>query len=137
MGNMLSTISRVDSKLLHTNCKHSVYMQQRSRIIRQLMIQFILYGSTSVFFALSYYDGTWACLLHIVSQALTKIINRLDILKYVNVVLIVKQRNQKRIYSELHDVLNSSSSRYIVLILLDIITVLSIAVPKIHLAVIL
>jgi hypothetical protein len=42
MGNVLSIISRVDSKLLRTNCKHSVYMQQSSRIIRQLMFQFIL-----------------------------------------------------------------------------------------------
>jgi ribosomal protein L33 len=94
MGNVLSTISRVDSKLLHTNCKHSIYMQQRSRIIRQLMIQFILYGSTSVSSALSYYDDTRACNMYIVSQASTSVINRLEILKYVNIVLIVKQRYQ-------------------------------------------
>jgi hypothetical protein len=94
MGNVLSTISRVDSKLLHTNCKHSVYMQQRSLIVRQLMIQFILYGSMSAFSVISFYDGTWTCLVFLVSQALTNAINRLEILKCVNIVLIVKRRYQ-------------------------------------------
>jgi hypothetical protein len=47
-GNVLSTISRVDSKLLRTNFKHSGYRQQRSRILRQLMIQFILRKQFSI-----------------------------------------------------------------------------------------
>jgi hypothetical protein len=191
LGNVLSAISRVDSKLLHTNCKHNVYMQQRSRIIRQMMFQFILHGGMSAFIALSFYNGTWTCLVYLVSQALTNVINILEILRYVNIVLIVKRRYQyirqllaeaaftddectsthlytghplshdsdklflstrhnvkrykdlrpvcgildlRRIYSELYDVLHTSSRSYGVLILLDIITVLSNAVPTIYLA---
>jgi hypothetical protein len=91
---VLSTISRVDSKLLHTNCKHSVYMQQRSRIIRQMMIQFILHGSMSEYSLPSFNNGTWICLVFLVSQALTNIIIRLENLRYVNIVLIVKRRYQ-------------------------------------------
>jgi hypothetical protein len=49
MRNVLSIISLVDSKLLHKHCKQSVYMQQRSHIIRQLMIGFMLYGSATAF----------------------------------------------------------------------------------------
>jgi hypothetical protein len=94
MGNVLSTLSRVDSKLLHTNYKHSVYMQQSSRIIRQLMFQFILHGSMSAYSLLSFYDGTWMCLVLFVSQALTNVIYRMKILKYINIVLIVKRRYQ-------------------------------------------
>jgi hypothetical protein len=59
-----------------------------------MMIQFILYGSTSAFSALSYYDGTWMCFVFSMSQALTNVINRLEFWKYVNIVLIVKRRYQ-------------------------------------------
>jgi hypothetical protein len=156
------------------------------------MIQFILYGSTAAFSALSFYEGAWPYLVFMVSQALTSIINRLEILKYVNIVLIVKRRYQyikqllseatftddefvsrcmntghilsqdseklfvsarynvtkqrgphvvirihdlQRIYSDLYDVLHTSSRSYGVLILLEIITVLTNAVPTIYLAV--
>jgi hypothetical protein len=193
MGNVLSTISRVDSKLLHTNFKHSGYRQQRSLIVRQMMIEFLLYGSTSVFSALSYYNGTRACNMYMASLALTNVINRVEILKYVNIVLIVKRRYQyirqllaeaaftddectsrhmytghplshdsdkfllsarykvpkyrgprsvsriqdlQRIYSELYVVLHTTSRSYGVLILLDIITTFTTAVPTMYLGVV-
>jgi hypothetical protein len=157
------------------------------------MIQFILYGSASAFSALSCYDGTWMCFVFLVSQALTNIINKLEILKYVNIVLIVKRRYQyikqllseaafrndecisrhmhtghilgqdseelfvsarynvtkhrgpktvcrihdlQRVYSDLYDVLHTSSRSYGVLILLDIITTLAIAVPTMYMGVV-
>jgi hypothetical protein len=146
----------------------------------------------SAFNALSFYNGTWTCLVFLVSQALTNAINRVEILKYINIVLIVKRRYQyirqllaqaaftddectsrhmytghplshdsdklfssarlnvpnyrdrrslyqihdlQRIYSELYDVIQTSSRSYGVLILLDIITVFTTAVPAIYLAV--
>jgi hypothetical protein len=157
------------------------------------MIQFILHVSTSVFSALSGYDGTWMCFVFLVSQALTNIINKLEILKYVNIVLVVKRRYQyikqllseaaftddectsrhmhtghllsheseklflsarynvrkhrgprvvcrihdlQRVYSDLYDVLHTSSRSYGVLILLDIITTLAIAVPTMYMGVV-
>jgi hypothetical protein len=169
-------------------------MPQRSSIIRQLVAEVILYGSGVTFSVLAFYDGTWMCFVFMASQALTNIINRTEILKYVNIVLIAKRRYQyinqllseaafrdeqfnskqgytgcpvtydteklflparynvtkyrdsltvcriydlRIIYSELYDVLHISSRSYGVLILLDIITSLTSAVPTIYLTVVL
>ncbi|PNF21471.1 hypothetical protein B7P43_G13506 [Cryptotermes secundus] len=94
MRNMLSIISCVDSKLLHKHLKQSVYMQQRSHILRQLMVMLILHISVSVLCELAFYSGTWMCFVYSVSQNLATVTNTVVILQYVNIVLIVKRRYQ-------------------------------------------
>jgi hypothetical protein len=92
--NMLSIISRIDSKLLHKNFEQSIYKQQRSHICAQMTVKFALYGTVSTFCSISFYDGTWICIVYAVSKILTTIINTVMILQYVNIVLIVKRRYQ-------------------------------------------
>jgi hypothetical protein len=100
--NMLSSITHVDGKLLREHCKQSVYMHQRSHIIKQLTIKLTIFGTASAFCALSFYDGTWMCIMYSLSQTLTNITNTVVILQYVNIILIVRRRYQyiKHMFSE-------------------------------------
>jgi hypothetical protein len=100
--NILSIISRVDSKLLHKNFEQNIYKQQRSHILAQMTVKFALYGTVSAFCAFSFYNGTWICFVYIVSKILATVINTVMILQYVNIVLIVKCRYQymRRFLSE-------------------------------------
>ncbi|PNF21449.1 hypothetical protein B7P43_G13507 [Cryptotermes secundus] len=94
LRNVLTIISFVDSKLLHKHCKQSVYMHQRSHIVWQLIVEFILYGIPSAFSWILFYDGTWTCLVYLVSDTIATVTNAVVILQYVSIVLIVKRRYQ-------------------------------------------
>ena len=94
MTNMLLLLSRVDNKLFRNNSKQSAYSQQRSRVIKQLWIMLILFGTVGTSCTYSYSNGTWNWYMFLVSQILTDVINMGMILQYVNFVLMVKQRYQ-------------------------------------------
>jgi hypothetical protein len=57
--NMLSLLSRVDNKLFRNNSKKSAYSQQRSRLIKQLWIMLILFGTYFTSCSYSFFYGTW------------------------------------------------------------------------------
>jgi hypothetical protein len=113
--NMLSSISRVDGKLLREHCKQSVHMHQRTYIFAQLAIKLALYGTAFAFCTFSFYDGTWMCYVYIISKTLTTIINEVMTLQYVNIVLILKQRYQyiRHLFSEATFTNEVSISRHV------------------------
>jgi len=94
MTNMLLLLSRVDNKLFRNNSKQSAYSQQRSRVIKQLWIMLILFGTVGTSCIYSYSNATWIWYMFMVSKILTDVINMGMILQYVNFVLMVKQRYQ-------------------------------------------
>ena len=94
MANILCLLSRVDNKLFRNNSKQSAYLQQRSHLIKQFWIMFILYGIVIASCAYSCIDGTWITYANAASQTLINLINTVMIFQYVNIVQMVKQRYQ-------------------------------------------
>ena len=94
MTKILLLLSRVDNKLFRNNSKQSAYSQQRSRVIKQLWIMLILFGTVGTSCIYSYSNATWIWYMFMVSKILTDVINMGMILQYVNFVLMVKQRYQ-------------------------------------------
>jgi hypothetical protein len=100
--NVLSLLSRVDRKFIRKNSKQSAYSQQRSHVIKQLWVTFILFVVVYAQSAYYYSDGTGVCYINMSSQLLRTVINTFIVFQYVNIVLMVKQRYQlmKHILSE-------------------------------------
>jgi hypothetical protein len=57
MTKVLCLLSRVDKKLFRNKSKQSSYSQQRSHVIMQWWIMFILFGIVGTSYNYSYYDG--------------------------------------------------------------------------------
>jgi hypothetical protein len=72
---VLSLLSRVDSKLFRKNSKQSAYSQQRSHIMVQLWILFIVFVLCYTPTAYFYSDGPWTSYINITSQILRTVIN--------------------------------------------------------------
>ncbi|KDR19122.1 hypothetical protein L798_07004 [Zootermopsis nevadensis] len=111
MTAVLASICRVDKKLLHRHNKQNIYTSQRSHVMMQLKVMFILLGIVFSSCAYSFYNGTWTCLMFMISQILSVAINIVNTLQYVNVILIVKQRYQLMKHLLLKEVLSDSCSR--------------------------
>ena len=114
MTNMLSMLSRVDNKLFRNKSKQSAYSQQRSRVIMQLWIMLILFGTVNIplNFLLSVDEWTWS--LALFSQTFRSAIDTAIILQYTNIVLMVKQRYQliKHLLSEAATTDDVNSTRH-------------------------
>ena len=114
MSNLLCLLSRIDNMLLSNKPKQNVYSHQRSRIIMQLWITILLFGTVYIPAVYSYSDGTWTCYINMCSQAFRTAIDTVIILQYINIVLMVRQRYQllKHLLTEAAHTDDVNSSRH-------------------------